>query len=220
MTKKEWAIIGVLGATVGVIFLCLGCMLLGMLASQTSPTSPVVIQVVITATPERSAPSTVEPTNTPLSTRTPRPTDTPKPTETPRSLPTQSVGKVGQRMESAGIAITVNKVSKVKQVSEYIMPEAGKIYLVLDVLIENVSRIEETPYNPLYFMLKDQENFDYDVSLFAPEPSLKAGTLRKGDKARGNVAFEVPINSKGFIVRYEPLVLFGGYQPIRISLGQ
>jgi len=49
---------------------------------------------------------------------------------------------------------------------------------------------------------------------------LKAGTLRKGDKARGNVAFEVGTNAKGFTVRYEPLVLFGGYQPIRIGLGQ
>ncbi len=130
------------------------------------------------------------------------------------------IGKVGERRQSAGIAITVLKVSKVNQVSQFVKADPGKVYLVLDVLIENVSRNEETPYNPLYFMVKDSESFEYSGSLFAPDPSLKAGTLRKGDKARGNIAFEVSTKAKGFIVRYEPLVLFGGYEPIRVDLGQ
>jgi hypothetical protein len=34
------------------------------------------------------------------------------------------------------------------------------------------------------------------------------------------VAFEVKIDAVGFTVIYEPLVMFGGYEPIRINLGQ
>jgi len=37
---------------------------------------------------------------------------------------------------------------------------------------------------------------------------------------RGHVAFEVPATSKSFIVTYEPIVIAGGYKPIRIDLSQ
>ncbi len=40
----------------------------------------------------------------------------------------------------------------------------------------------------------------------------------KGDKARGHLAFEVPDTSKGFVVSYEPMVIFGGYKTIRVNL--
>lgn len=88
------------------------------------------------------------------------------------------------------------------------------------MVIENVSREEETPYNPLYFSLKDNEGFEYNTAIAAPDPSLLSGSLPKGEKVRGFVAFEVRSTARGFIVTYEPLVLFGGYKPIRISLGQ
>lgn len=52
------------------------------------------------------------------------------------------------------------------------------------------------------------------------EPSFKSGNLPKGDKVRGNVAFEVAPDAKGFVLTYQPLVILGGFQPIRIDLGQ
>lgn len=47
---------------------------------------------------------------------------------------------------------------------------------------------------------------------------MKSGKLMKGDKARGNVAFEVKKGTTGWVVIYEPLVILGGYEPIRVSL--
>ena len=152
------------------------------------------------------------PTNTPESTTTPSPTDTPLPP------PTQNVGVVGERRESGGIALTVLSVSKAESI-DFFTPDAGNVFLIIEVLIENVSRDEETPYNPFYFSVKDSEGFEANPSIAAPNPSLQSGTLPKGDIARGFVAFEVRATATGLIVTYEPLVLFGGYEPIRINLG-
>jgi len=126
---------------------------------------------------------------------------------------------VGERREAGGIALTVAKVSKLNQIGDFWRPKEGNIYLAIEVLIENVTR-DEAPYNPLYFKVKDSDGFEYTSALVAPAPDLKSGTLAKGDKVRGNVAFEVKATAKGFVVSYEPLVILGGYEPIRVDLGQ
>ena len=128
------------------------------------------------------------------------------------------IAKVGQRAQSAGVAVTVVKVSTAKQISIW-KPDAGYIYLDIDVIIENTSR-EKAPYNPLYFKVKDSDGFEFTSAITALDPSLKSGELSQGDKARGHVAFEVPSNSGGFVVSYEPLVLFGDYEPIQVDLGK
>jgi hypothetical protein len=126
---------------------------------------------------------------------------------------------IGERRESGGIALTVLGVSKMESI-DYFTPESGNVFLVLEVVIENISRDEETPYNPLYFSVKDSDGFQANTSFASPNPSLQSGDLPKGDKARGFVAFEVRSTASGFVATYEPLVLFGGYEPIRINLGQ
>jgi hypothetical protein len=92
---------------------------------------------------------------------------------------------VGERREAGGIALTVTKVSKLDQIGDFWKPGEGNIYLVTEVIIENVNR-EEAPYNPLYFKVKDSDGFEYLSAITAPDPSLKSGTLAKGDKVRGN----------------------------------
>ena len=57
-------------------------------------------------------------------------------------------------------------------------------------------------------------------SMSSLEPTLKSGELNKGDQARGHVAFEVPENATNLVLSYEPMVLFGDYKPIHISLIQ
>jgi hypothetical protein len=159
---------------------------------------------------ETKAPAVIPPTNTPV----PLPVDT----ETPIPAPSIAMGTIGQRIEHNGIALTVTKVSKINSINTYLVPEAGNTYLVVEVIIENASRAEETPYNPFYFSVKDADGYQYTSAMLSPEPSLSAGKLVQGDKVRGNIAFEVKDTATGFVLSYEPLVIFGGYTPIRISL--
>ncbi len=138
---------------------------------------------------------------------------------TPEAVePKRVIGKVGQRVESTGIALSVLKVQKRAKVNEYIEPEAGNTYITVEVVIENTSR-DETPYNPLYFKVKDADGFEHDVSLMGADPQLKSGNLRAGAKSRGFVTFEVPKIAKGLVMSYEPLVILGGYEPIEFNLG-
>jgi hypothetical protein len=138
----------------------------------------------------------------------------PPPSSTPKSI----IGALNERVERGGIALTVLSVSKMDKIDIW-TPSEGNIFLVIDVLIENVSRDEETPYNALYFSVKDSQSFEYSSSFVYPDPSIKNGNLPKGDKVRGFVAFEVLNTASEYVVTYEPLVIFGGYEPIRVNLG-
>jgi hypothetical protein len=188
-----------------IVFLC-ACIAVAIMSSRnakpTQNTSP--LQTKKTTDVPAVAP-TVAPTNMP-------------PTDSPPS-PSSSIGSIGETVESGGIALTVFNVSKAGSIDIW-TPDSGNVFLVIEVAIENVNRNEETPYNPLYFSVKDGDGFEYTTSFASPEPSLHSGSLLKGDKVRGFVAFEVKSTASGFIITYEPLVIFGGYQPIRINLGQ
>jgi hypothetical protein len=203
----------------------IGCSSLFMLCCICSV--PIAILSPSTPTPNANNTSVAEVVSTPAIVQTEKPTgiptiaptDIPLPTDTPLPPPTPNTGIVGERRESGGIALTVLSVSKADSISIW-TPESGNVFLIIEVLIENVSRDDETPYNPFYFSVKDGDGFEASTAIAAPDPSLQSGTLPKGDKVRGFVAFEVRLIATGFTVTYEPLVIFGGYEPIRINLGQ
>jgi hypothetical protein len=126
-------------------------------------------------------------------------------------------GELGIRQESGGIAVTVMSMRTENNIGGFFTPDPGNVYLVVEVLIENTDR-DEAPYNPLYFTLKDGDGFEYNASFTAPAPDLKSGKLMKGERVRGNVAFEVAPSVSELVLSFEPIVLFGDYKPIRIKL--
>ncbi len=134
----------------------------------------------------------------------------------PSSTSSQAAG-IGIRQESGGIAITVVGLRTERSIENFFTADPGKVYVVVDVVIENTAR-DEAPYTPLYFQVKDADGFEYNASLVAPAPSLRSGKLAKGERVRGNVAFETPQNVAGLVLSFQPLVLFGDYQPIRVAL--
>ena len=119
---------------------------------------------------------------------------------------------MGQRILADGIGLTVVSVSK--------QSGFGPLYLILDVILENVSRNEDVPYAPVDLSVEDSEGFQYYATYWVPYTTLESGTLAKGSQARGNVAFEIDSVARGFIATYDPTELPGGYQVIRIDLGQ
>jgi hypothetical protein len=92
-----------------------------------------------------------------------------------------------------------------------------RTYAVADVTIENSSR-DRAPYNPLYFKAKDDAGYEYSGSAIGTDQSLKSGELTTGEIARGTVAFDIPANAKGLVLSYQPAVILGGYQVLRVEL--
>lgn len=139
----------------------------------------------------------------------------PEPTDAAAAAP--AIAKVGDRVELNGMALTVTKVERATQLGQFNKADDGKEFVVAEVIIENVSADNKVPYNPLYFTVKDGEGFEYNAQLVAGDQALKSGDLAKGEKARGNVAFEVKKDTKGLVMEYKPLVV-GESEAIKVAL--
>ena len=141
--------------------------------------------------------------------------DMPQQAEAAVSEPVR-IGKSGERVEAGGIALTVVGVERLPSLNEFMKAGTGKTYLVVDVVIEATTR-DKAPYNPFYFKVKDSEGFEATAGLGGND-SLKSGELAKGEKVRGKVTFEIAEGARGLVLSYQPLVLLGGYEPIRVAL--
>lgn len=198
--KKRRPLVVIAVAGLVVVCLCLaGVMLLG----GDDDGAPVTVATATTAPPAdaQAPPEQVS-------------TDTPAPVATP--APAAMAG-VGDRVDDGKIALTVLDARRESQVSEFVTAADGYVYLVIEALIENVGD-DEAPYNPLYFSAKDGDGFEYSPSAFGASPALQSGTLPQGDRARGFVTFEVREGATGLVVTYEPLVLLGGFEPLRVAV--
>jgi hypothetical protein len=130
-------------------------------------------------------------------------------------------GKVNQRVESAGLAITVVGVTNEPRFKEVTAPPASQKFVGVEVLLENTGDSGHQ-YFSTSFKIKDPQDRVYGSGgLGVGDPPLDWGTIVQGEKVRGHIAFVVPKDATGLTVAYMPP---GGdpsnYRPIHIDLGQ
>jgi len=126
--------------------------------------------------------------------------------------------KVGERSEAGGVTLTVEKVERRTELGQFQKAKAGREFLIAEVVIETTGR-DEAPYNPMYFKLKNDKGNEHNASVVnALSDSLKSGKLPKGEKVRGTVAFDIEQGETGLVLRYEPMVIAGGYKAIKVAL--
>jgi hypothetical protein len=127
-----------------------------------------------------------------------------------------ATGNVGQRVVAGDIALTVDNVKRAKELSKTQKAPEGKEYLVAEVTIEN-SGASKLLYGPANFKVKDGKGVETTVELNnSASDALKDGSLDKGDKIHGTVAFEMDPAATGLVLTFEPVVFFG--QSIKITL--
>jgi len=120
-------------------------------------------------------------------------------------------GGIGRRVEVGSFALTVMGVSK--------QEDSGSVYLVVDVVLENVSQ-EQATYELVCFSLVDSGDLFYDAADDAPAPSLLEGELARGSEVRGHVAFYLEPETHGLTFFFTPLLFSDDSQSIQVSLGQ
>jgi hypothetical protein len=123
----------------------------------------------------------------------------------PTAASVAQLAGVGDRVEMDGAALTVVKVSRADAQGPLLKAKEGNTLLIVEVVVENVSRDKLSP-NPLFFMLKDADGFDYNAVL-GVDQQIGSSELPKGDKSRGNVAFEVKKDAKGLVLIYQTIPL-------------
>lgn len=135
-------------------------------------------------------------------------------TKQEETAPEATSFKVGDRVETEDYFVTVKGVRKS---SGNIAPKSGDTYLLVDVLVENKTVDEKTVSSMLSSSVRDEEGIKYTVTIGADNKGSLDGTLLPKDKLRGEVAFEVPKEAKGFRYYFETS-LFGG-KTIVVDLG-
>lgn len=124
-------------------------------------------------------------------------------------------GKRGQRVDSAGFAITVEKIvdQPPSDPLGYVGPETR--YLALLLLVENNTGANISFY-PVMFRLQDSESYEYQpLAMKLTAPALEWRNLGNRETVRGYIDFIVPRSSKGLTLVYTQLA-----QPIHIDLDE
>jgi hypothetical protein len=134
--------------------------------------------------------------------------------------PAVTRGKVGERVESAGLAVTVLGVTNEPRFKEVTAPPASQKFVGVEVLLGNESGGSHG-YFSTAFRIKDDKNRAYSAGgLGVGDPPLEWGTIVTGEKVRGHLAFVVPREAAGLTLVYLPNNAPPNYRPIHIALGQ
>ena len=129
-------------------------------------------------------------------------------------------GKLGQRVESAGLALTVLGVTNEPRYKEVTAPPPTQKFVGVEVVMENNTDAPHAYYSTS-FRIKDDKDRAYGTGgLGVWDPPLEYGTIVTGEKVRGHLAFVVPKEATGLTLAYPPNVAPAGYRPIHIELGQ
>lgn len=122
---------------------------------------------------------------------------------TPTVIPTQATNyKVGDVVK-VGDAwdVTLNS-AKTSQGSSYVIPKAGKTFLILDMSMKNLSSKTQTISSILLFTLRDNDGTQYNITIYPDAGSQIDGTVDAGQPAKGVMVYEVPSSVKAFHLKF------------------
>lgn len=118
--------------------------------------------------------------------------------------------KIGDSAKSGNLIFTVNS-ARIDEGDEFIKPDEGNIYYIVDVTVENTGDKTETVSSLLMFKLFDSDGYNYTSTIGPDTKGQVDGDLSAGRKLRGELVFEIPKNAKGLELEIYPDV-FGNNQ--------
>ena len=141
------------------------------------------------------------------------------PSESSATAPAAPRGKVGERVESGGFGITVEKVVNEPQTyKDQVTIGPDQRYLALLLRIENNTGANAQLF-PSQFVLKDDQGFTYDqLGIHGTMPALEWRTLANRETVRGHADFLVPKTAKHLTLIYGHTSQVKDGQPIQIDV--
>lgn len=124
--------------------------------------------------------------------------------------------QVGEKASAPDYKIAVKTVKECKY-RHYYRPNASHMWLGVELWLEGASA-KEVRVNPFFATLKDANGHVYRPTLAACEPELPRARLSQGDHAHGWITFEIPRAASGLVLRYDPLVIGAGKEPMSFAV--
>lgn len=110
---------------------------------------------------------------------------------------------IGDSVESGDYIFTVNSVRE-DAGSEFLSPDEGNTYYLIDVTVENKGDESVTVSSLMMFTLIDSEGYTYDVT-FGPETKGQLdGEVGAGRKLRGELVYEISKDVTGLELEIDP----------------
>ena len=168
---------------------------------ESSPAGASDIPAIATAseTSVEVAPTATEPEPTQA------PSLTPEPTQVPSLMPTSGEKYLGDVVEQGGIWLTALAVQDPATPGMFASIGEGNKLVAVEVVIGNTT---DTPLsvNTFYAELVDTDGFTYQSKFMALDIDIELDTvtLFKGEKAKGWIAFEIPLEAIPALVIYKP----------------
>jgi hypothetical protein len=198
-----------------VILLAL-CVVLVACGGSAQPVPPSVnvqatVDAAVKATGAAQPKATIAPTAIP-------PTAVPKATTDPRIKTTDcKVGDICAGTDGVVAVAVVEVTRRFNLGNDFIKPQAGYDYIVLNVVLGNGST-KPLVYNPLYAKVRASDGAEYVADLMgmgAFPDSLKTGSLDPQGSVRGILPFQVPTGASGFTLLYQPQTI---PQPVSVKI--
>ena len=111
--------------------------------------------------------------------------------------------KLGDTWTHKNISYQVTNVKR-STGKDFIKPDAGNVWIEVELLIENKSKSDFTVSSVMMFSAVDDEGYTYDITIGDGSQKQIDGTVAAGSKLKGAVVFEVPTSAKTLDVRITP----------------
>ncbi|RJO61567.1 DUF4352 domain-containing protein [candidate division WS5 bacterium] len=129
--------------------------------------------------------------------------------------PSAKTYKVGDNVKLKDNILTVYSVGNYQSENEFMQPQAGKKFIVVDIGLQNDGK-EAIDYNVYDFKLQDNQDYSYQQAFATKDPSYGSGALQPAQKTRGFIVFEIPTANTPAQLIYTPS--FWSTEQIIVSL--
>ena len=126
------------------------------------------------------------------------------------------VFEIGDVVKMGDLNFAVNGIH-LSDGSDFIKPDEGYKFLMLDISIKNTGEEFENISSLMMFKLVDDEGISYDISL-ADTKGQVDGKMAPGRRLRGEIAFEVPNNIEQFELEINPQIWNKGLIIVNIPI--
>lgn len=123
--------------------------------------------------------------------------------------------KINRKSKIGNLVICVNSVRL--ENTDVINPKPGYIYYIVDITIGNKGKrtVEICPF--VMFKLYDSQGFEHRVTFIPKTKGDLSGPLKPRSKMRGEIAFEIPADSSGLYLVFEPIITANGKATICLN---